>query len=115
MAKDVSSYWIYDFENGWSKALYPNHLFFDTSTEFIESLGYPSHPDMFFGNEIDFIAAFENKLEEMFLIQLKVSDMEKIVFAKDLPSLLEILSQFIELLNSHLETETLIDSMEEYE
>ena len=94
-------YWTLSNPNVWTREDYPNKEEFG---ELLDSLGYRKIPGYLVGDGIDFVGIHKNEKVDKFLFNFVIDDLEEIVFANDVPSMLQLLDQATSITSAYFTT-----------
>lgn len=84
-------YWTLSNPNMWTREDYPNVAGKDSFGEFLDVMGFKRIPGYLVGDGIDFVGIHKNEKTDKFLFNFVIDDLEEIVFANDVPSMLYLL------------------------
>ena len=104
-----SVFWHYDLEEKWFKKEIAYHVYEDNLLEFLIDSGFSSKHKIQIRVDWDFIYVYEHKNHEMFALHIKMDNLEKVVFASNLPSMFNLLEEMQSILTAHLKIKEMLE------
>ena len=107
-----SNFWCYSLPQGWHDKKKPGLHSPDALHDYIIELGYDDHPHLLLGDELNYIAVYEEP-ERDYLFHMEIGDIKKIFFATDFPSMMKIVGEFQKVIADYYKTVQLLENMKD--